>query len=61
MTIAEKPSNNSDGNISSRKYVVEVDISSIDLAIEKANRLVLLLKEAVTIIDSLASSQKLEA
>lgn len=36
---------------------VEVDCTGLDAAIEKANRLVELLREASTIIDSLCGSQ----
>ena len=39
---------------------VEVDSSSIDVAIEKANRLVELLREASAIIDSLSGRLKSE-
>ena len=40
---------------------VEVDGSSIDAAIEKANRLVELLREASAIIDSLSGKLRSEA
>lgn len=43
------------------EYVVTVDSSSIDCAIEKANRLVELLREASTLIDSLSAGLHLEA
>ena len=40
---------------------VNVDCAEIDVAIEKANRLVELLREASTLIDSLAARAKSEA
>ena len=40
---------------------VEVDCTSIDVAIEKANRLVELLREATTLIDSLSAGLHLES
>ena len=39
---------------------VKIDSSSIDIAIEKANRLVALLREASTIIDSLSGKLRSE-
>lgn len=39
-----------------RSIKITVDSSDIDLAIEKANRLVELLREASSIIDSLSSA-----
>lgn len=39
---------------------IEVESASIDDAIEKANRLVELLREAATLIDSLSAGLRLE-
>ena len=44
-----------------RHVTITVDDSSVDNAIEKANRLVELLKEASAIIDSLAAGVRSEA
>ena len=46
---------------STKEIVVEIDATAIDIAIEKANRLVMLLREAATIIDSLSSGGQLES
>lgn len=40
--------------MANKEFSIKVDSSDIDLAIEKANRLVELLREAATIIDSLS-------
>ncbi len=43
-----------------KEILVSLDSTSLDEAIEKANRLVGLLSEAVQIIDSLSSAKDLE-
>lgn len=40
---------------------IEVDFADVDTAIEKVNRLVELLQEASSIIDSLSAGKNLEA
>lgn len=40
---------------------IEVDYADVDKAIEKVNRLVALLQEASSIIDSLSAGKNLEA
>lgn len=40
---------------------IEVDYADVDTAIEKVNRLVELLREASSIIDSLSAGKNLEA
>ena len=47
--------------MANRNVLVEVDSTSLDAAIEKANRLVALLREAAQIIDSLSKAVKSEA
>lgn len=44
----------------SQGITIEINTEQVDEAIEKANRLVELLKEAVQIIDSLSGGQKLK-
>lgn len=46
--------------MSERNVIIKVDDTSVDTAIEKANRLVELLKEASAIIDSLSAGIRSE-
>ena len=50
-------------NETANKYSlkIEVDCAAVDTAIEKVNRLVELLQEASSIIDSLSAGKNLEA
>lgn len=50
-------------SVAANKYClkIEVDYADVDTAIEKVNRLVELLQEASSIIDSLSAGKNLEA